>query len=80
MNAARPSLDRNFLNRFGILIALIALALVLSVTTDSFASASNLTNVARQVSINGILAVAVTFVLLTGGVDLSLGSVVALSG
>jgi inositol transport system permease protein len=80
MNAARPSLDRNFLNRFGILIALFTLALVLSVTTDSFASASNLTNVARQVSINGILAVGVTFVLLTGGVDLSLGSVVALSG
>jgi len=81
MNAARTlHLDRNFLNRYGIFIALVALACVLSVTTDSFASASNLTNVARQVSINGILAVAVTFVLLTGGVDLSLGSVVALSG
>ena len=81
MNAARTlQLNRNFLNRYGIFIALVALAGVLSVTTDSFATASNLTNVARQVSINGILAVGVTFVLLTGGVDLSLGSVVALSG
>ena len=46
---------------------------------NSLAS-SNLINVARQISINGILAVGVTFVLLTGGVDLSLGSLVALTG
>jgi len=78
MNLAH--LDRNLLHRFGIVAVLVAIAAALSATTDSFATASNLTNVARQVSINGILAVGVTFVLLTGGVDLSLGSVVALSG
>jgi ribose/xylose/arabinose/galactoside ABC-type transport system permease subunit len=78
MNLAR--FDRNLLHRFGIVAVLLAIAAALSATTDSFATASNLTNVARQVSINGILAVGVTFVLLTGGVDLSLGSVVALSG
>jgi len=73
-------LDRNLLHRFGILIVILLIGLGLSVCTETFLSLSNLTNVARQVSINGILAVGVTFVLLTAGVDLSLGSVVALSG
>ncbi len=75
-----PSFDRNLLHRFGILIVILLIGLGLSVTTDTFLSLSNLTNVARQVSINGILAIGVTFVLLTAGVDLSLGAVVALSG
>ena len=75
-----PSFDRNLLHRFGILIVILLIGLGLSLTTDTFLSFSNLTNVARQVSINGILAIGVTFVLLTAGVDLSLGAVVALSG
>jgi len=80
MNVPSLHLDRNLLHRLGIVAVLLVIAGALSATTDSFATASNLTNVARQISINGILAVGVTFVLLTGGVDLSLGSVVALSG
>ena len=72
--------DRNLLHRFGLLLVILLVGLILSLSTDSFMSLSNLTNVARHVSINGILAVGVTFVLLTAGVDLSLGSVVALSG
>ncbi len=72
--------DRNLLHRFGLLLVILSVGLALSVATDSFLSVANLTNVARQVSINGILAIGVTFVLLTAGVDLSLGSVVALSG
>ena len=74
------SLDRNLLHRFGLLLVILVVGLGLSLVTDTFLSVANLTNVARQVSINGILAVGVTFVLLTAGVDLSLGSVVALSG
>ena len=66
--------------RLGIVIALLALAAVLAVLKPHFLSAANLTNVVRQVSINGILAVGVTVVLLTGGVDLSLGSLVAVTG
>ncbi|MGI9110127.1 MAG: ABC transporter permease, partial [Opitutales bacterium] len=73
-------LDRNLLHRFGLLFVILLVGLALSLTTDTFLSVANLTNVAKQVSINGILAVGVTFVLLTAGVDLSLGSVVALSG
>lgn len=75
-----PVLDRNLLHRFGLLFVILLAGLALSLTTDTFLSVANLTNVAKQVSINGILAVGVTFVLLTAGVDLSLGSVVALSG
>ena len=72
--------DRNLLHRFGLLFVILLVGMGLTITTDTFLSVANLTNVARQVSINGILAVGVTFVLLTAGVDLSLGSVVALSG
>jgi inositol transport system permease protein len=74
------TLDRNLLHRFGLLLVILFVGLTLSLLTDTFLSVANLTNVARQISINGILAVGVTFVLLTAGVDLSLGSVVALSG
>jgi ribose/xylose/arabinose/galactoside ABC-type transport system permease subunit len=71
----RPSLQR-----LGIVLALLVIGTVLSMLTPSFLTVGNLINVVRQISINGILAVGVTFVLLTGGVDLSLGSVVALTG
>ena len=74
------TLDRTLLHRFGLLLVILFVGLALSLLTDTFLSVANFTNVARQISINGILAVGVTFVLLTAGVDLSLGSVVALSG
>ena len=74
------TLDRNLLHRFGLLLVILFVGLALSLLTDTFLSVANFTNVARQISINGILAVGVTFVLLTAGVDLALGSVVALSG
>ena len=66
--------------RFGLLIALIVLCAALSIARPGFLTVPNLVNLVRQISINGILAVGVTFVLLTGGVDLSLGSLVALTG
>ncbi len=47
---------------------------------DSFLTVNNLTNVARQVSINAIIAVGMTCAILTGGIDLSVGPVMALSG
>ncbi|MCX8107578.1 MAG: ribose ABC transporter permease [Verrucomicrobiae bacterium] len=68
------------IRRVGLVIALLLIGTTLSVITSTFLTLPNLLNIARQVSINGILAVGVTYVLLTGGVDLSLGSVVALSG
>jgi len=64
----------------GLPLALAVLVAALSLARPSFLNLANLVNLVRQISINGILAVGVTYVLLTGGVDLSLGSVVALSG
>lgn len=69
-----------WLGRYGLVIALAAIVVVLSIVKPTFMSVPNLINVVRQISINGILAVGVTYVLLTGGVDLSLGSLVALAG
>jgi D-xylose transport system permease protein len=62
-------------------IGLGLVMLILAYLTDwDFVSARNLTNLSRQVAINGILAVGMTFVILIGGIDLSVGSVAALSG
>jgi ribose/xylose/arabinose/galactoside ABC-type transport system permease subunit len=66
--------------RFGTLIGLILLGGVLSVLTPYFLTVSNLLNIAEQTSINAIVAVGMTFVILSGGIDLSVGSIVALSG
>ncbi len=72
---------KSWLQKFGLLIALAVICVVLSMLRPStFPTWGNLINVARQISINGILAVGVTFVILTGGVDLSLGSLVAFTG
>ncbi|MBV6656368.1 MAG: ABC transporter permease [Devosiaceae bacterium] len=70
----------NWINKNGILLALILLFVALSVLNQYFLTATNLTNVARQVSINGILAVGMTFVILTAGIDLSIGSIAAICG
>ena len=77
---ARPAAVRDLLRRFGILIAFLLLVVVLSFLSDSFLTVSNLLNIARQVSINAIIAAGMTFVILTAGIDLSVGSVLAFSG
>jgi inositol transport system permease protein len=66
--------------QYGLVLVLALLAIVLALAKPQFLTWANLVTVVRQISINGILAVGVTYVLLTGGVDLSLGSVVALAG
>jgi inositol transport system permease protein len=71
---------KDWLARYGLIVALVVISAALAVAKPQFLTLPNLINVARQISINGILAVGVTFVLLTGGVDLSLGSLVALTG
>lgn len=59
---------------------LLALAAALSVSTQGFATSGNLINIARQHSIIVVLAVGQTIVMIGGGIDLSVGSVLALSG
>lgn len=68
------------MTRYGLVLALVAMSTLLFLAKPNFLTLGNLVNVLRQISINGILAVGVTYVLLAGGVDLSLGSLVALTG
>lgn len=65
---------------WGIALALLALGAALAYFTDSFLTADNLLTVARQFSVYGIIAVGMTFVIVAGEIDLSVGSVMALSG
>lgn len=62
------------------LIGLIVVSILMGFASDNFFSLSNIMNVLRQVSIVAILAVGMTFVILTGGIDLSVGAVMALVG
>jgi ribose transport system permease protein len=66
--------------QFGTAIGLIALCVVLWILTPYFLTVSNLLNIAEQTSINAIVAVGMTFVIISGGIDLSVGSLVALAG
>ena len=66
--------------QFGTLIGLLALCAVLWILTPHFMTVSNLLNVAEQTSINAIVAVGMTFVILSAGIDLSVGSIVAIAG
>ena len=77
--AARMTL-RRALSRYAIFVALALECLIVGLTTDTFFTPGNLSNVLRQNAFIAILAAGMTFVILTGGIDLSVGSVVGLSG
>jgi ribose transport system permease protein len=61
------------------LSGLLLLCLVMAVAPGEFLSLQNITNVLRQISINAIIAIGMTMVILCGGIDLSVGAVLALS-
>jgi ribose/xylose/arabinose/galactoside ABC-type transport system permease subunit len=71
---------RHWLSRYGIFIALLAECVFLALATDAFFTPGNVQNVLRQNAFTAILAAGMGFAILTGGIDLSVGSVVALSG
>lgn len=64
----------------GILIALAVMFILLSITTRSFLTPKNLFNVLRQIAVNVFLACGMTMVIILGGIDLSVGAIIALSG
>lgn len=70
---------REALRRYGLVVSFLLLCLALTLLSDRFLTASNLLNVLRQATINGIIAVGMTYVILTAGIDLSVGSVLALA-
>ncbi len=71
---------REVFEKYAIFIAFILLCILLSVMKPMFLTPANLLLVLNQASINGILAIGVTFVLITAGIDISIGSVVGLAG
>jgi len=71
---------RYVLRSYGILIAFIVICIVMTILSPVFLTVTNVLNVIRQSSIYGIMAIGMTFVILTGGIDLSVGSILAISG
>jgi ribose transport system permease protein len=72
--------ERKGTSYLGILIALLALCVVLSFASSSFLTVSNLLNVSQQISTNFLIAIGMTFIILLGGIDLSVGSIIAVTG
>jgi ribose transport system permease protein len=66
--------------QFLIIVAVAVECLVFALLSPSFLTVNNFVNVALQIAIYGILAVGMTLVIITGGIDLSIGSIVALAG
>lgn len=65
--------------RFGALFGLLFLVIFLSITSDVFLGASNLSNIARQATVNAFLSIGLLMAIITAGIDLSVGSILALS-
>ncbi|WP_346355498.1 ABC transporter permease [Azotosporobacter soli] len=78
--ALKDSAQSNIIRKMGPLLGLVLLSGAMALLSDRFLDVNNLLNVARQVSINAIISVGMTMVILTGGIDLSVGSTVALAG
>jgi len=79
-HAMKSALSGDWLRKYGLLLALVLLCAVFASMSPVFLTERNLLNVLNQVSINATLAIGVTFVILIGGIDLGLGSYVALTG
>ncbi|WP_431025193.1 ABC transporter permease [Halomonas sp. H5] len=78
--SARKKFDLvGFLNKYGVLLFLVALIAIFTVYNPLFLSARNVTNILTEVSIYGIIGVGMTYIILTGGIDLSVGSLLAFS-
>ncbi len=76
--------DKEFVTKkvseYAIVLVFLLFCLVLTFISPYFLTKQNIMNVFRQVSINGLLSIGMTFVILTGGIDLSVGSVLAFGG
>ncbi|WP_368189929.1 ABC transporter permease [Blautia sp. 1033sp1_1033st1_G9_1033SCRN_220408] len=68
------------LAEYAIIVIFIVLFVVMSIFAPNFFTGNNMVNILRQVSISGICAVGMTFVMLTGGIDLSVGAILGVSG
>ena len=71
---------KQLLQKYGPLLALLLIVVVITILEPSFMTTTNVLNVLRQVSISALIAFGMTFIILTGGIDLSVGSTLALTG
>lgn len=71
---------KHFIGDYGIVLILLAVMVVLTFTAENFMTLDNITNVIRQSSIVGLVALGMTFVMITAGIDLSVGSAVGCAG
>ncbi|GAC1644107.1 MAG: hypothetical protein NVS4B8_14580 [Herpetosiphon sp.] len=69
----------DFIARFGALFGLAILVIFLSISSPSFLTVGNLSNVAKQATVNALLAIGLLLAIITSGIDLSVGSVLAVS-
>lgn len=79
VNARKKHSIGSIAQKLGPLLGLIVLVIVVSIMNPSFLAPLNILNLLRQVAINALIAFGMTFVILTGGIDLSVGAILALS-
>lgn len=71
---------KGMLQNYGIIVIFLAVTLILCIVSPTFRVPRNLLNVWKQASVNGILSMGMMIVVITGGIDLSMGSVVGVAG
>src|SRR5688572_2318765 len=74
------ALSKENLVRFQSLLALAVMVIALSLASEQFLTVSNLRNILLQISVNLCLSIGMTLIILTGGIDLSVGAILGLSG
>jgi inositol transport system permease protein len=79
-NRRQSTSAKELFKKYATLLGLLVLVLIFSLIKPKFIDVNNIFNLLRQASINGLLALGMTFVILTGGIDLSVGSIVGASG
>lgn len=67
-------------NKYGTILILLFLIAIVTIVSPNFLAMNNIMNILQQISVNGLIALGMTFVILTAGIDLSVGSILALSG
>ena len=75
----KPGFD-TIMRKYGIYVIFLVLVIAASLSTESFLTVKNITNVLRQISVMGVLALAEMMLIISGQIDLSVGSIVALAG
>jgi len=80
LNKTVKSKPLDILRRYSVILILVLISVFFALSSENFLTVSNLLNISLQTSIIAIVAIGMTFVILTAGIDLSVGSIMALSG